>query len=111
MVTTKSGSGLEIGHWLKRVIIIREKRGVARGCFFTDGKRGIMRAKDLEVDILDRIVRVQQLYLDLIRPELKVHEEFKLSRSFRRGSNSEAQNRGVKDGKKRWREKGSGKQS
>ena len=48
-----------------------------------------MRAKDLEVDILDRIARIQQRYPELIRPGLEVHEEYGLSRSFRRGSNSE----------------------
>ena len=52
----------------------------------------------MEVDILDRIARIQQEHPDLIRPGLKVHEEYKLSRSFHRISNSEAQNRGVNDG-------------
>ena len=33
----------------------------------------------------------------MIRPGLVVHEEYSLSRSFRRGSNSEVQNRGVED--------------
>ena len=56
-----------------------------------------MKSKDLEVDILDRIGRIQQRYPELFRPGLEVHEEYGLSRSFRRGSNSEAQNRGVPD--------------
>ena len=56
-----------------------------------------MRAKDLKVDILDRIAKIQQRYLDLIRPGLEVHEEYGLSRSFRRGSNSEVQYREVSD--------------
>ena len=56
-----------------------------------------MRYRYLEVDILDRIARVQQGIPDIIRPKLEVHEEDGLSRSFRRDSNSEAQNRGVKD--------------
>ena len=43
----------------------------------------------------------------MIHPSLVVHEEYDLSRSFRRGSNSEVQNRGVEDGdidrNNRWR--------
>ena len=59
------------------------------------------------MDILGRISRIQKEHLDLIRPGLDVNEEYGLSRSFRRGSNSEAQNRGVEDGdidrNNRWR--------
>ena len=66
-----------------------------------------MLSKDLEVDILDRITRIQQDHPELIRSGLDVHEKYGLSRSFRRGSNSEAQNRGVDDGdidrNNRWR--------
>ena len=49
------------------------------------------------MNILDRLVIVQQLHLDLIRLRLKVREEYGLSSFFRRSSNSEAQNRGIKD--------------
>ena len=66
-----------------------------------------MRSKNLEVDILDQIARIQQEHPYLIRPGLDVYEENGLSRSFRRDSNSEAQNRGVEDGdidrNNRWR--------
>ena len=57
-----------------------------------------MRAKDLEVIILDRIAIIQKRYPELIQSRVKVDEEYGLSRSFRRGSNLEAQNRGVADG-------------
>ena len=57
-----------------------------------------MRSKDLEMDMLDRISRIQQRHPELIRPGLKVHEKYGLSRSLRRGSNLEAQNRRVNDG-------------
>ena len=66
-----------------------------------------MKSKDLEVDILNRIAIMQLGYPDLIRPGEKVHEEYGLLRSFRRGLNSETQNRGVSDGdidhNNRWR--------
>ena len=70
---------------------------VFQGYFFATSKGRMMRSKDLEVDILDRIARIQQKYPELIRPGLEVHEEYGISRSFRRWSNSEVQNRGVDD--------------
>ena len=63
--------------------------------------------KDLENDILEIIARIQHSYPELIRGVVDVHEEYGLSRSFRRGSNSEAQNRKVSesdiDRNNRWR--------
>ena len=46
-----------------------------------------MKSKDLEVDILNQITIMQLGYSDLIRPGGKVHEEYGLLRSFRRGLN------------------------
>ena len=70
---------------MKRAIESRERRGIFKGYFFTNSKGGMMRYKDLEIDILDRIARTQQDHPELIRPGLDVHEEYGLSRSFRRG--------------------------
>jgi len=90
VVTARINSGLMIEKWLERGITFRERRGVVRGYFFANSKGGMIKSKDLEVDILDRIAIIQQGYPDLIRPGVEVHEEYGLSRSFGRGSNSEA---------------------
>ena len=107
MLAAESNSGLEIGPWIERGIASRERRMVFQGYFFATSKGRMMRSKDLEVDILDRIARIQQKYPELIRPGLEVHEKYEISRSFRRWSNSEVQNRGVDDGdidrNNRWR--------
>ena len=66
-----------------------------------------MKSKDFEVNILYQISLIQRRYPDLIRPMVEVHEEYRISISFRRNSNSEAQNRRVSDGdidhNNRWR--------
>ena len=66
-----------------------------------------MNSRDLEPRILEMIIEVQRLHPELIRAEVNVYESYGLSRSFRRGSNSEAQNRGVSDSdidkNNRWR--------
>ena len=100
-------SGLKIGPWVKRGIQLREERGLVRGFFFVGFHGRRLSNKDLENDILERIVQVQHSYPELIRGIVDVHEEHGLSRSFRRGSNSEAQNRKVSesdiDRNNRWR--------
>ena len=84
MVTVKSNSGLQIGHWLERGIVFRGRRGVARSAYFTNEKGAMIWSKDLEIDILDRLAEIQQLCPDLNRPGLEVHEKYDLSKYFRR---------------------------
>ena len=106
-VTTKSNSGLCIGPWVRRALILKEKRKIFRGFVFVDtkGKRALI--KDSETKILDRIASVQSKYPELIGSAIDMHEEYGLSRSFRRDSHSEALNRGVSEAtaerKNRWR--------
>ena len=57
-----------------------------------------MRSKDLEMDILNRISRIQQRNSELIRPGSEVHEDYGFSRTFQQNSKSETQNRRFKDG-------------
>ena len=80
VVTAKIISGLGIWYWMERGIASRKKQGLTQGCFFINSKGGIMRSRDLEVDILDRIAKIQQEHSDLIRPGVEVHEEYALSR-------------------------------
>ena len=92
---------------MRRALILKEKRNLFRGFFFVDSKGKKASIKLLESDILDRIACVQSKYPELIGSAIDVHEEYGLSRSFRRGSNSEALNRGVSEAtverNNRWR--------
>jgi hypothetical protein len=45
--------------------------------------------------ILDRLVRVQEIHLDLINPEINVYKEFGLVQSFWHRSNLQVQNQHV----------------
>ena len=76
VVTATNNSGSEIGKRLERGITFREKRGVTRVYFLANSKGGMMIASDLEMDILGRIAKIQQRYLELIRPGLEVHEKY-----------------------------------
>ena len=96
-MTTKTDSGLMIGAWLKRSTLLKKKRGVTRGFLFVDEQRRRMKVKHLDPFILDMITRVQNYFPVLIRDSVDGHEACGLSKSFRRGSNLEALNRGVDD--------------
>ena len=66
-----------------------------------------MKLKNLEVGILDRLAKVQRLFPTLISSAVDLHEDYGFSRFFRKGSTSEAMNRGVTysevDRNNRWR--------
>ena len=93
-VTTRTDLGLYIGPWVRRALALKEKRNLVRGFFFVIDKGKRLALKDMEVDILDRIAAIQSKHSELIGVRVDVYDEYGLSRSFRRGSNSEALNRG-----------------
>ena len=78
-----------------------------KGFFFCTEDRRRIKFKNLKGEILDRVARVQRNFPLLIGSTVDVHEEYELSCSFRRGSTSEALNRGVSDSEveknNRWR--------
>ena len=93
-MTTRTDLGLCIGPWVRRALALKEKRNFDRGFFFVNDKGKRLALKDMEVDILDRIAAIQSKHSELIGVRVDVYDEYGLSRSFRRGSNSEALNRG-----------------
>ena len=95
MVSARTNSGLQLKPWLCRAIALKANRGLFRGFLFVDDKGRRSSLKEFEGEILGRITRVQSYYPRLIMSSIDVQEEYGLSRSFRRGSNSEALNRGV----------------
>ena len=58
VVTARNDSGLSVGKWMERGIASRKIRGLTQGYLFISSPGGMMRSKDLEVDILDRITRI-----------------------------------------------------
>jgi len=106
-VTTETDSRLKIGCWLKRLLLFKEERGVTRDFLFVDWNEKRTKLGNLELFVLDRITRVKSSFTEMIRESVDVHEEYGLSRSFRRGSKSEDLNRGVDevtiDRNNRWR--------
>ena len=65
-------------------------KGIMNGPVFRkkNGKRA--KAKDYESEIFGRLEQIQKDRPDILDPSIEVTEEFGLSRSFRRGSDSRA---------------------
>ena len=76
------------GHFLK------EERDVTRAFLFVDEQEKKMKLRHLEPFELDRTAREKSSFPELIRDSVDVNEEYGLSSSLKRGSNSETFNRG-----------------
>lgn len=92
-----TSSGLEVEKWTKRLIATQEHFGRVKGPAFCTISGSVAHIRDYELDILDRLHSIQTHHPELIPSDVNVYEEYGLSRSFRRGSTSEARSRGVDD--------------
>jgi len=92
-----TNSGLEPRKWSLRVIDCYSKLHVFNGPIWRNkrGKQG--RISDWEGPILDKIKEVQDGNPKLIDPTVDVHDEYGLSRSFRRGSNTHLRNQNLRN--------------
>ena len=91
MVTVlKTKSGIEPAKWIGRMLKWYKDRGVKNGPVFRkkNGKPG--KAKDYEREIFERLERIQKEQPKILDPSIDIMEEFGMSRSFRRGSDSRA---------------------
>jgi len=116
-IVERTASGLEPMVWVDRLVEEMELRGKVSGWAFIDGRGNQARMGQFGELIYDQLIRIQETRPDLISPHLDVMEEYGLARSFRRGSNTQAQNKKVPgpviDWMNRWRseENAKGKES
>jgi hypothetical protein len=86
----KTKSGLEPAKWVGRMLKWYHDKGVTNGPVFRKRNGSRAKAKDYEVEIFDRLERIQKEQPGVLDPSIDITEEFGLSRSFRRGSDSRA---------------------
>lgn len=99
VMTTKSG--LQPGKWVIRMVNWYKEGGITTGWVFrkgelnqwTESTKG--RQSDVENDILSEIVHVQNVTEGIVGTKVDVFDEYGLSRSFRRGSDTHAINQKV----------------
>ena len=88
-------SGLKPRLWIGRAIAALAKEGITRGPLFRTKAGQPIRAGAMEMQFFTRLETVQMLRPDLIPEQVDVCDVYGVSRSFRRGSTTEAGNRGV----------------
>jgi hypothetical protein len=106
-LASRTASGIELEIWVQRLVNLKVSQGLERGPAFSNRTGQPLHTKWLELEILDRLHLIQGERPDLIPADVMVHEDYGLSRSFRRGATTEARNRGVAkndiDAMNRWR--------
>ena len=91
-----TATGLEPAKWVNRMVDWYEEKGITRGWVFRSAKNGeAARASTYEWDILLELEKIQKESPEIIDGGVNVLEEYGVSRSFRRGSDTHAQNQGV----------------
>lgn len=102
-----TASGLEPRRWLEAVAGMCRMQGRFRGPVFADNDGYAEKQKVYEDILFEYLEKIQLERTDLIEASASVREEFGISRSFRRGSTSHAENQGVSepdiDTANRWR--------
>jgi hypothetical protein len=88
-------SGLQPRLWIGRAIQELERKEILTGPMFRTPGGHPIRASEMEDKFLERLEIIQATKPHLLNEQVDVSEEYGVSRSFRRGSTSEAINRGV----------------
>jgi len=104
-----TNTGLQPRRWGIRVIEGYKSLNIQSGPVWRNSKGKQGKMADWEGPILDKIKEVQDKYPHLIDPAVNVYDEYGLSRSFRRGSNTHLRNlnlqnvQDIVDDNNRWR--------
>lgn len=94
-LAAETKSGLKPRLWIGRAIALLARKGITRGPLFRTTTGQPIHAGSMEYKFFFRLEEVQALHPDLIPDQVDVPEVYGVSRSFRRGSTTEAGNRGV----------------
>ena len=92
-----TSSGIRIRNWLERVAGILQQEGLTRGPAFCDKEGYMLSATDIESVFHPFLIEMQleDRYADLLPRGIKVEENYLCYRSFRRGAEVTALNKGL----------------
>ena len=100
-------SGLQLKLWVSRVCQHRRAERRTHGPVFADRWGNMVNPRVFESIILAKLQAIKESRRDLIPESVNVYEDYGISRSFRRGSNTHATNQGVSQSDRelmnRWR--------
>jgi hypothetical protein len=90
-----TASGINVLRWVSRLVALRVHDTHHHGPAFCTARGTPLVSADIELELLDRLQRIQDLHPTLIPANVLVHDSYGISRSFRRGATLEARARGV----------------
>jgi hypothetical protein len=95
----RSQAGIEIRLWMYRLLQTYQTLGVVTGPVFRVAQKGtrVKRSSVGDLDVLFHgvLTRVQERWPRVLPPMVKIQDEVSVRRSLRRGSTTEASNRGI----------------
>lgn len=81
-----TSSGIQVRLWVKRLVDIKTSRGYVRGPLFGDVYGVAVKAKTIEMELMEHLQGIKDAQPGLVPSDLDVYEDFGISRSFRRGA-------------------------
>ncbi len=81
-----TSSGIQVRLWVKRLVDIKTSRGYVRGPLFGDVYGVAVKAKAIEMELMEHLQGIKDAQPRLVPSDLDVYEDFGISRSFRRGA-------------------------
>jgi hypothetical protein len=95
LLAVVTASGINVHLWVSRLVALRDFDHHTHGPALCSPQGKLLQASDIELDLLDRIQRVQDSQPALIPANILVHDSYGISCSFLRGATSEARAWGV----------------
>jgi hypothetical protein len=94
-IVLNTATGLEPGKWVQRMVRWYQDQGVEAVWVFRNKENERAKASNYEWDILCELERIQHEEIGVVGENVNVFEEFGVSHSFRRGSDTHAVNQNV----------------
>lgn len=92
-----TASGIQVRKWVDMLVAVCRKEQRTNGPAFCDHRGEVLSSRVIEGVILDSIQRVKDNCPELVGPDVNVHDDYGISQSFCRGSNTRARNAGVSE--------------
>jgi len=70
-----TSSGIQVKLWVKRLVDIKTSRGYARGLLFGDDHGVVIKAKTIEMELMERLQGIKDAEPGLIPTDLDVYED------------------------------------
>jgi len=105
-LAAKTRSGIPVGVWVRTLVDTKLQHPHTHGPAFSDRNGKKLDSHWLELELMDRLHRIQLRSPELIPREVNVYEDYGISRLFRRGATTQAKNQRVSkediDAMNRW---------